>query len=126
MHRRVLRHALPHLPDAEVVGRKLRDLTAAAEDRRRVAALLRLPHGAVHELLHVREAREIVVEDLAGFLGRDAESLAESVGLHPVRETEVDNLCEAALEGIGLPHEIVQTSIVTRNDRVRLIEPSTV
>ena len=43
LHRRVLRHALPHLADAEVVGRELGDLAPATEDRGGVAPLLRLP-----------------------------------------------------------------------------------
>ena len=77
-----------------------RDLTSAAEDGGRVAALLGFAHRLDHERLHVGEPLEVRVEDLGRFAGRDAEALAEPVRLHPVREAVVDHLGEAALRVI--------------------------
>ena len=97
LHRGVLRHALPHLADAEVVGRELGDLAPPAEDRGGVATLLRLTHRLGHVGLHVGEALEVGVEDLRRVAGGDVEALPEPVRLHPVRESVVDDLREPAL-----------------------------
>ena len=46
----VLRHPLPHLADAEVVGRELADLSPSSEDRGGVTAAPRLPVGGDYAL----------------------------------------------------------------------------
>ena len=81
---------------------ELRELTPPAEQRRRVAARLRLAHGLLHVARDVRERGEVRVEDLARLIGRDVETLTEPVGLHAVREPVVHDLREAALERVDL------------------------
>ena len=116
LHGRVLRHALPHLTDAEVVRRQLGDLAAAAEDRGRVPTGLRLDDRPLHVRVHVREGLEVAVEDLACLVRRDVEPLTEAVGLHAVREPVVDDLGEPALEVVDL--RLVDAEHLRGGDRV--------
>ena len=102
LHWRVLRHALPHLADAEVVGRQLGQLPAPAEQRGGVSARFRFAHRLLHIGSDVRERGEVCVEDFPGLFGRDVEPLREPVRLHAVGEPVVDDLGEPALEIVDL------------------------
>src|SRR3954447_2659010 len=102
LHGRVLRHALPDLADAEVVGRQLWELTAPAEERGGEPARLRFANRLGHVARDVGERGEVRIEDLAGLVGGDVEPLRKAVGLHAVREAVVDDLGEPALELVDL------------------------
>ena len=77
---------------AEVAGAQLGDRPAAAEERLGVAPLPGLGHGALHVLPHRGEGLEVGVEDVGRLLGRDAEALAQPVGLHAVGQAVGDHL----------------------------------
>ena len=96
LHRRVLRHPLAHLADAEVVGRELGDLAAAAEERRGVPASPSL-RGSSRPCTTACSGspRSSASRISRGLLGGDVESLAEAVGLHAV--------CEAVVHDLGEP-----------------------
>ncbi len=102
LHRRVLRHALAHLPDPEVVRGELGELAAPPEQRRRETRGFCLPDRLGHVGGDVRERGEVRVEDLAGLIGGDVEPRAEPVRLHAVGEPVVDDFGEAPLELVDL------------------------
>ena len=78
-----------HLP---VAGADLRDLAAAAEQRRHVAVLLGLRDRVLHELRDGGEALQVAVDELLRLLLRDLQPVGEAVGAEAVDDPVVDHL----------------------------------
>ena len=84
--------ALRGAANGVVGGANVADVAAAAGDRLDITMLPREHDRVVHVLPDAGELLEILVNDVAGFLARDAQALGQAEGRDAVSDSEVNHL----------------------------------
>src|SRR5690348_17392672 len=79
-----------------VLGIDVGQVAAAPEDRLHHSRAARLVDGGVEPLLHLRVAREVAVDDLAGGRLLQSETMREAEGGEAVGDPVVDHLRDVA------------------------------
>ena len=91
------RHALRRLTQHTIARAQIGQVAPASPQRRDVAALLGLRHGAIQKAPHTLVALEVGVDHLLRLAGRDPQLIRQTEGGRPVDDAEVHRLGSRAL-----------------------------